>query len=31
MTNNLTPDCKHKVVIIDQKLVCDYCGETFKF
>ena len=24
-------ECKHKVVIENQKLVCEYCGETFKF
>jgi len=24
-------DCSHKLIIADQKLICDYCGETFKF
>jgi uncharacterized Zn finger protein (UPF0148 family) len=31
MDKKSTPDCNHKLVPSDGKLVCDYCGETFKF
>mgnify|MGYP003331135910 CR=1 FL=1 len=29
--NMAESECKHKVVIVNQKLTCEYCGETFKF
>ena len=29
--SQVPPECKHKIVIINEKLECEYCGETFKF
>ena len=30
MSDKIT-DCKHKLVPQEGRLVCEYCGETFKF
>lgn len=24
-------ECSHKIVIGENKLICEYCGETFKY
>ena len=28
--DNMSEECKHKMVLENQRLVCEYCGETFK-
>ena len=27
---NMVKECKHKLTLEGQRLVCEYCGETFK-
>jgi len=26
-----TEECTHKITIEDKRLICEYCGENFKF